>query len=537
MKNTSKKHRFSLSILSGILMGISFPYTGSLFFLSFVAWVPLLLLENTIADKNYKSKKVVTHAYLSFFLYNLISTWWIYYASAGGVLMAILANSALMAAVFYLFHLTKKYVGKKEGYISLLIFWIAFEYFHFHWELSYPWLNLGNTFSRVPWLVQWYSFTGTLGGTLWILVVNILLFRIYLKIKTAKLNWRSQLPLIILTSLFLFIPALISMVQYFTYREIKNPMEIVVVQPNIDPYNEKFTSGIEGQIKKITNLANQKVSASTDLVMAPETALSAEFDEDNFKRYSFASLLESATKKWNCDLLIGASTARAFKQKNSSASRPFPDDSGFWESYNSSLLLNPEGEAKFLHKSKLVLGVEKIPFISMVPVLEKFSIDQGGASGTLGIEKEPQTLATKNGIIAPVICYESIYGEFVAQQVRKGAEIITIITNDGWWGDTPGYKQHMSFARLRAIENRRSVARSANTGTSGFINQRGDVIQASSWWTPDVLSARINKNRKLTIYSQYGDFIGRSFAFVSALLLLFTFVKRFKKKFAISQTN
>jgi apolipoprotein N-acyltransferase len=537
MKNNSKKHRFNLSLLSGILMGISFPFTGSLFFLSFIAWVPLLILENDIAEKNYKSRKVFTHAYITFFLFNLITTWWIYFASSGGVAMAVLANSLLMAGVFYLFHLTKKYVGKKEGYLSLFIFWIAFEYFHFHWELSYPWLNLGNTFSRVPWLVQWYSYTGILGGTLWILIVNILVYRLYLKIKIAKLNWRSQVPMILFVSIILLLPTTISIVQYFSYQEKRNPMEIVVIQPNIDPYNEKFTAGLEGQIKKITGLADQMITSKTDLVMAPETALSYEFDEDEFNRYSFSALLDSATSRWDCDLLIGASTVRTFEKKNSNASRPFTDGPGFWESYNTSLLLNPNGESKFLHKSKLVLGVEKIPFISMIPFLQNFSIDQGGASGTLGIEKEPQTLASKNGIIAPVICYESIYGEFVAQQVLKGAEIITIITNDGWWSDTPGYKQHMSFARLRAIENRRSVARSANTGTSGFINQRGDIIEESAWWKPIALSASLNKNRELTVYSQYGDYIGRSFAFVSALLILLTFVKRFKKKFATSQTT
>jgi len=536
MKNSSKKQRFAFSLLSGVLMGISFPYTGSLFFLSFIAWVPLLILENSISEKNYKSKKVFTHAYLTFFLFNLITTWWIYFASAGGVIMAVLANSLLMAFVFYLFHLTKKYVGKKEGYIALLIFWIAFEYLHFHWELSWPWLNLGNTFSRVPWLVQWYSSTGILGGTLWILLINLLILRIYTKIKIEKINWRGQLPLIVFTGLVLFIPTLISVIQYTSYTEKVDPINIVLVQPNIDPYNEKFTAGMEGQIQKIISLADQKVDAKTNLVMAPETALSYEFDEDQFHRYPFSSLLDSATKRWDSDLLIGASTVRTFEKKHSKASRPFQDGPGFWESYNTSLLLDKKGDAIFLHKSKLVLGVEKVPFITSIPFLEQFSINQGGASGTLGIEKEVQTLTTSAGIIAPVICYESVYGEFVAQQVRKGAEIITIITNDGWWQDTPGYKQHMSFARLRAIENRRSLARAANTGTSSFINQRGDVLQASSWWEPTVMSASLNKNRELTIYSQFGDYIGRSFAFVAVLLLIFTFVKRFKKKYVFSQT-
>ncbi len=537
MKNISKKQRFGLSLLSGILLGISFPYTGSLFFLSFVAWVPLLILEKNISDKNYKSQKVFTHAYLVFFMFNLITTWWIFYASAGGVVMAVLANSLIMAFVFYCFHLTKKYVGKKEGYIALLIFWVAFEYMHYHWELSWPWLNLGNTFARIPWMVQWYSYTGVLGGTLWILFINYLIFRLFDKIKIEKRNWRAEFPLVLFTGLVLIVPIVISVVQYATYVEKENPINIVLIQPNIDPYNEKFTAGLEGQIDKIIALADKKVNSETDLVMAPETALSYEFDEDLFHRYPFSELLKSATKRWGCNLLIGASTVRTFEKKNSTASRPMYDGPGYWESYNTSLLLSDEGEATFLHKSKLVLGVEKVPFISSLPFLEKYSIEQGGASGTLGVEKEPQTLHTPNGVIAPVICYESVYGEFVGQQVQKGAELITIITNDGWWRDTPGYKQHMGFARLRAVENRRSVARSANTGTSGFINQRGDVIQSSSWWEPTVLSQSVNKNRELTIYSQYGDYIGRSFAFVSVLLLIFTFVRRFKKKYGVLQTK
>ncbi|MGJ8661913.1 MAG: apolipoprotein N-acyltransferase, partial [Bacteroidota bacterium] len=449
----------------------------------------------------------------------------------------VLANSLIMAVVFYCFHLTKKYVGAKEGFIALIIFWVSFEYMHFHWELSWPWLNLGNTFSRVPWIVQWYSYTGILGGTLWIIFLNFLIFRLFEKIKIEKINWRAQFPLIVFSGFVLLVPIVISVFQYTSYSEKLDPMNIVIVQPNIDPYNEKFTAGIDGQINKITKLADKKVNAKTDLVMAPETALSYEFNEDQFHRYPFSELLKTATKRWNCHLLIGASTVRTFEKKNSSASRPMYDGPGFWESYNTSLLLDKDGESIFLHKSKLVLGVERIPFIVSLPFLEKYSIDQGGASGTLGVEKEPQTLKTPNGVIAPVICYESVYGEFVAQQVRKGAEMIAIITNDGWWKDTPGYKQHMSFARLRAIENRRSVARSANTGTSGFINQRGDIIQSSSWWVPTVLAESLNKNRDLTIYSQYGDYIGRSFSFVSVLLLIFTFVRRFKKKFGMSQTK
>ena len=537
MKNLSKIQRFGLSISSGVLMGISFPFTGSLFFFSFVAWIPLLLLEDYISSKKYRSSKVFTHAYVSFFFYNLITTWWIYFASAGGAAMAVIANSLLMAIAFCLFHWTKKHLGKKEGYLSLILYWVAFEYLHYHWELSWPWLSLGNTFARVPWLVQWYQFSGVLGGSIWILVVNLLSFRIIKNRITHQQNFKSQRGIVILTGLFLTIPILISVYQYLSYSEKTNPEKVVILQPNIDPYSEKFTAPLKVQIDKMLTLGKGKVDASTDLVLAPETALSYEFYEDEFAAYDFFPPLDSAVQNWDCDFLLGASTVRVFQNKNTFASRLMTNGKGYWESYNTSILMRRNGENQFVHKSKLVLGVEKVPFIQYLPFLNDWSIEQGGASGTLGIASEPSILKTKNAWIAPVVCYESVYGEFVSQQVRKGAEVITIITNDGWWQDTPGYKQHMAFARLRAVENRRSVARCANTGTSALINQRGDVIQQTKWWETTTLVGTINKNKELTIYSMYGDFFGRSFTFVVVLLILFTWVRRFKNKYGIGQTK
>jgi apolipoprotein N-acyltransferase len=179
----------------------------------------------------------------------------------------------------------------------------------------------------------------------------------------------------------------------------------------------------------------------------------------------------------------------------------------------------------------LVPGVEIIPFSKYLPFLEQLSIDNGGTTGSLAIEKEPQVLQTEGATISSLICYESICGGMLAEQCRKGSEAVFVITNDGWWGDTPGYKQHMSFSRLRAIESRRYVARAANTGISCIINQRGDVVQQTKWWVPAVLKGTIQKNKELTFYSRYGDIMGRSFVFVSAMLLLFTFVKFFKKRY------
>lgn len=532
-----RKHRYLLSLLSGILMVLSFPYTGSLTPLVFVSWIPLLLVEDSIHRNGYRPRKLFIHAYLTFFIYNIGTTWWVYYASAEGSIMAFVLNSLIMAIVFQLFHFTKRSLGRKEGYIALIIYWISFEYFHYNWESSWPWLTLGNTFSIRPTWIQWYDYTGALGGSMWILIINLMVFRIISNIYVLKETRRIQTPLFYVLGFFLFTPLIISITRYFTIEEKGNDYNVVAVQPNIDPYNEKFASDVFSQLDKLVDLAAKKVTDSTDLIVAPETAISMSFDENDLDRaYSYANTVKSyfiaqGNKLHHKPICIGASTHRFFDKKNSYASFYLDNHGRYVENYNTSVLIDSSNFA-FIHKSKLVPGVEKIPFASSLPFLEDLSIDLGGTTGTLGIEKEPMIFGLKDVWFAPVICYESAFGEFVSQQCRKGAEFICIITNDGWWKDTPGYKQHASFARLRAIENRRYVVRAANTGTSCFVNQRGDLLSATEWWVPDVISGTIKRNQEQTFYTRFGDFFGRSFSFVAVLLFLYSIVKRFKRYFS-----
>jgi len=526
-----KKHRYILSILSGILLSIAFPYAGSLTFVIFIALVPLLFLENYILTNQYHSIRLFTHSYITFFIYNSLTTWWIWHASPGGCILAIILNSLFMALTFYFFHLTKKYVGNKEGYFSLLLYWISFEYLHYNWEASWTWLTLGNTFSLTPELVQWYSYTGVLGGSFWVILINLLIFRIYQNVYFKGETWKIQTPTIYLTTLIFLIPIIISITTYYNYEDSGDKVEVIAIQPNIDPYNEKFEQGLlYKQLDIMANLAAKKITKNTSLIVAPETAISSSFFEDDIQRLPFFDYLCNQKNKLNnVPWCIGASTMKIFSNKNSRASMKLRGGPGYIEHYNSSLLIKENNTTNLIHKSKLVPGVEVIPFSNYLSFLEELSINNGGTSGTLGIEKEPQVFKTKDFTFAPVICYESIYGEWVAEQCRKGAQMICIITNDGWWKDTPGYKQHNSFARLRAIENRKSIVRSANTGISCFINQRGDISKATNWWESDVISSNMNLNTKQTFYTKYGNVMGRSFAFFSLLLLLYCFVKKLKK--------
>jgi apolipoprotein N-acyltransferase len=532
VNNLTKSKRYLLSIFSGLLMVLSYPFTGSMPFLMLIAWIPLLVVEDNIFRNRYRSSKLFIHSYLTFLVYNIGTTWWIWNASEGGAIFAFTLNSLLMSFVVQAIHITKKHVGIKEGMVAFVLFWVGFEYLHYYWELSYPWLNLGNVFGSHPEFVQWYCYSGVLAGTAWILIVNLLGFLLVKNIFLKKINWKSQYKLISLFAFCIFFPITYSLIQYYSYKEKGTPSEIVVTQPNVDPYNMKFSGNINDQLDIICDLADKNVSKKTDFVLAPETALPFTFFEDEIQRVIYYHYLVERKANWNdASLLIGASTKRYFKTKHSRASRKIFGGPGFEENYNSSLLINEYNQTKFIHKSKLVLGVEKIPFSNIFPFLEELSINNGGTSGTLGIEDESQVL-TSNGIkFAPIVCYESIYGEFISNQCKKGAELLFIITNDGWWEDTPGYKQHLALGRLRAIENRRSIARSANTGTSCFINQRGDISQATPWWKKASIKETLYRNKELTFYSKFGNILGSSVAYASLFLFLFSLLKIVKNKF------
>ena len=121
---------------------------------------------------------------------------------------------------------------------------------------------------------------------------------------------------------------------------------------------------------------------------------------------------------------------------------------------------------------------------------------------------------------APIICYESVYGEYVTGYVKNGADFLTIITNDAWWSDTQGHKQHLNYAKLRAIETRRSIVRSANTGISAFINEKGDITQTLGYAEIGSLRGEVTLNNKETFYVKHGDYIAR----VAHLLALFLFL-------------
>lgn len=522
------------ALFSGVLLTLPWYESFSGLFL-LVALVPLLVLENEyIASKT--SKGLFWYSVVSFFVWNVSTTWWIANATYFGMAFAIIVNTFLYAIVFYLFHVTRKRAGNWMGYISLVAYWTGFEYFYLNAEISWPWLNLGNGFAHNVQLIQWYEYTGTLGGTLWVLISNILA-AVAMLYFMRKHSFNSVLRrILLLISLIITIPLVFSLIKYRNYEETKDSCNVVVVQPNIDPYNDKF-GGLspEKQLKIILNTADSLRNDSIDYYVGPETAIQEHIWETELGRnWSVFMLREFLRNSIQSHFVIGAETVKEYKpgEKLSATARRFRDANVYYDSYNTALQIDRSPDIQVYHKSKLVVGVEKMPYANYLKFMEKFAIKLGGTFGSLGSQDERSVFFSQNRkfTVAPVICYESVYGAFVDEYIRKGATLIFIITNDGWWGNTPGHRQHLNYARLRAVETRRSIARSANTGVSAFINQRGDIVQSLGWWKRGALTASINANDRLTFYVKHGDYLGRFALIISGISVLFLLIQFFRRR-------
>ena len=283
-------------------------------------------------------------------------------------------------------------------------------------------------------------------------------------------------------------------------------------------------------------LADEAATPETEFFIFPETALPGNLNEDGIERSQpYIRWQQFLAKHPQARVLTGLSTVKVYTSAENlphTARASHRQDNVWYDAFNAGWHLESNGHHDIYHKSKLVLGVEKMPF-SNLEILKSLALDFGGTTGELGTQPErvayTSSMNPESPKIAPVICYESVYGEYVNGYTEKGAELLFVITNDAWWDNSPGHKQHLSFSRLRAIEQRRSVARSANTGISCFINQRGDVEQATKYDEPIAIRGTINANSETTFYARHGDFLSRIAVFFSILLSIWVLIKPFSK--------
>lgn len=541
-----------LLIFGGVLCALSFtPFDFIIG--AMIGVVPLLWVEESISQQGEsKNLRVFFSAYLFFASFNFFSIWWVAYASPIGVIASVIVNSLFFALITVLYSGVKNRLNPKLGYLSFIVFWVGWEYVELmDWDLSWPWLNLGHSLANWPKFIQWFSITGVLGGTLWLLVINLSFFF------ALKMRKEGREPFLVFrrllsTSYIIFLPIVISLVQFYTYEEEGKEIDVVVLQPNMDPYYNNFITA-DGEVlpsvhslvhvDKMLKQASEKLDDQVDFLLMHETALPRTENSDNIQhspelkhikrwREEFYPNLNVYTgiayKEYKKELKPGQEVPATYKRERGS--------NRYYEYFNSSLLINGSDSMAQYHKSRLVIGVERIPsyFVFLQRFMEGFDDNPDAVifNPNNGIQAEREVFKSHvdSAVVAPIICYEAAFGEYVTEYVEKGANFLGVITNDAWWEDTPGHKQQWSLSKLRAIETRRSVARSANTGWSGFINQRGEELQRSEYMKPTVMRQKIKLNNELTFYVKYGDVLGRWALVISVLFVLNLFVKKIKGK-------
>ena len=491
-----------------------------------VAFIPLLVISENLSDSKRDFWRMFAWATLTFMLWSAATIFWVWNATPLGPLAAGIVGTFYNLCGFMLYHYTSKRAPRALAYTMLVAVWIATEWAYNSADvMTFPWLLLGHGFSGDIWAVQWYEYTGIFGGTLWVMVSNIAIFEVLrTRTRTAKVR----------AAAIVVLPMVLSAVLLLTYKPSERTAQISVIQPNVPCYeSERLAQGKMNPTGDVVRLISE-VPASSSFMLLPESALaylpvipSIEESDMSYVEPRLDAMIgddKVATK-----LITGASTMVYYGDSAATSTARFYEGYGWYDRYNSALLVNYDGRVEDIyHKGKLVIGVEAVPFRNLISY---FEVDLGGVTGQLGWGEEYKLFENDGVTIGPSICYEGLYGGYFSGFAREGAEVMALISNDGWWGDTAGYKRLFDFCRLRAIETRRAIARSANTGISGFISPTGRTIGDRLEWNEEgVLTAEVELCSEKTIYTVYGDWIARISTFVAVLTLLYFVAYRIRKR-------
>jgi apolipoprotein N-acyltransferase len=515
-----------LCLLSALLMSVGWPPLP-LFFLLFVGLIPVLQLSDLFLEQKVKTYKFWLYILVFLVIWNIATTWWVWFASEGGAIAMVIGNTLLMSVPFVAYYITRR-AFPKTGYSSLVIYWLAFENTHFIWEITFPWLTFGHGLSMFPELIQWISYTGVLGASLWIWIVNIGIHHLLKQRPIANMQWG-----IVKVAVFqIGLPALFSVFLFFKNQpKADEPkIEVIVFQPNYDPYDEKFRLQAIDIANEMVEDARKLITPETRLLVWPETAIPYSFDMEEWKEFEKITVINAFVDSFPfLSVLTGTETHEFYEseEKPTATARYTGDTGWYYDVYNTAMFFSDNKGPEWYHKTKLVPGVEHMPYPKYLAFLEPLAIKLEGTFGSLGSSKEPIVFVSSDSIVkvAPLICYESVYGDFTREFILKDANLLAIITNDGWWGNTPGYRQHLYYGSLRAIETNRWIVRSANTGISAIIHPTGRIAHKTEWWVKSSIKSEVALKTGETFFVKHGNLLGVGVSMISVLMILSALVK------------
>lgn len=501
------KKEITLASISGLLMPLAFPS----FCLSFIAWIGLVPLI-TAVFKSSPAKGLILGT-ISGTIFHLGLVYWVTVSMTSygklplAVSILVLILFAFVLSVFISIPICLSCYVKKHLNFSFLLtlplFWTASEYIKSWFLTGFPWENLGYSQFNVLPVIQIADITGVYGITFIIVFTNCTLFCLLKSLTTDK-----KIPYPELSALILLLVITLLYGQNRLNSIDKNqgsPIKISLVQPNIPQDIKWDPKYLKKTLEKLDRLSVKSSPDQPDIVIWPESATPFFFQTDEMHKKT----VEKIVKKINAYLLLGSPSWEISFGKS--------------QFFNSAFLISPKNTIKGKYnKIHLVPYGEYIPLKTLFPFINKMVEGIGDfASGST-----VKNLSIPSSSFAAIICYEIIFPDLVRRFVKNGAGFIVNITNDAWFGSTSAPYQHLSMCSLRAVENRRYVARAANTGISAFISPDGQIFKQTKIFTDNSITAIIHKRTDKTFYSSYGDI----FAYICTFLsLLFIYMARRKK--------
>ncbi|MFA6569755.1 MAG: apolipoprotein N-acyltransferase [Bacteroidota bacterium] len=546
-----KKSRiYLLGISTGLILALAFP-PMPMFLFAYIGFIPLLL---ALEEKQFKKPFLLL--YLTFFIYHGGTNWWIssWQAETDPYLMLSGFATWLMHPFFFFipfgFYLfIRRRTNLNTALAAFPFVWTAYEWFHSLGDFSYPWLSIGYTQIYNKLWVQMADLGGVWLVTFCVVAVNVIIFKlltVYREKRFEKGFFRSVLkdkylhPLTDTLLLLIIVPLIYGYFrsEQFNHKDLIKNYELVrigVIQPNIDPW-KKWRGGVFEQIAKHKHIQDSLrfTVGKLDVAIWSETAIPfMNFDFNSSHQFSF---LQNWIDTSGTSLLTGFTDIYFYNNRRTApkTAKPLNQDSNrIYEAFNSALFLNPSPNqnVQIYRKMKLTPFAERIPYEEYLLFLRKY-IEWGvgissWAKGREQIAFHLDNKGKKAGI-GSIICIESIYPDFVRGFVLKGANILTVITNDAWYNYTFGPEQHFQIAAMRAIETRRYIARCANTGVSGFISPKGEAMDRLPQYKTSALAYDIPALDEKSIYVKAGDWLPECSAGITFFLVFFAFFKKKK---------
>jgi len=515
-----KKLQFNgwvLIISSGLLTGLAFPPLR-LGFLAFVALIPLI---KAFSDDEFHlgfEKGLIFGIPLNFIIMywlalNKGTTW--YWAT-----LSMLSSVLFLALNYAVIGLIVGYIGRRlgrtAGIWSFPIVWTAVEYLRTFGTLGFTWNNLCYTQTHAIQLIQAAAIFGPYGISAWIVVMNVLIFRL---LENLTDNRQVTRKLTVIMTLFL-IPAVYGLA--VLAKSDKAPdarmVNVGLIQPNVDPnakWNQEF---FKSNMQLLHDLTDSVAIRPLDLVVWPETATPT-FLRRNY--HDSLTRIRQHLTALNVNLVTGVPDY----EKHSAEEYRY---------FNAAFLLRPNSNAiEDYRKIHLVPFGEYIPLSGYFPELKNLNLGQGNFEAGTEVKVFDIPLLTDSVSVSDTtlklsiaVCFESTFSPLIRKAARQGSEMLIVVTNDAWFGNTAAPFLHAEIARFRAIENHIPVVRSANTGISMILDQYGREVCGLDFGQSGWLSAKISQGKPSTFYVKFGNWLAWLGVILTVILIGYSTFKR-----------